>query len=88
MSGGLPGWVTRFVDRWDMPWMVMTVAVYFAAVAAVPIVFPDVSGVFIAVLILVGGFTSSVGTLLAAVKADKAAKQPQHCCQCPKFGAH
>jgi hypothetical protein len=76
MSGGLPGWVTRFVDRWDMTWMVMTVAVYFAAVAAVPIVFPD------------GGFTSSVGTLLAAVKADKAAKQPQHCCQCPKFGAH
>jgi hypothetical protein len=61
----------KFVERWDIPWYIFTVVLYAVAVAALFIVFPDVSNTWIGIFILAAGFTQSIGTLITAIKSQK-----------------
>lgn len=60
---------TRFARRWAIPFAIITVAFYAFALAAVIIVFPDVSNLWVSLFVLFGGLTSSLSALGALFAA-------------------
>jgi len=66
----------RFVVRWELTWYVLTAVLYAAALVLVVLVFPDVSNVWVAVFVLLGGLTASIGTLISAIKTRAPEERP------------
>lgn len=58
----------RFISRWDLPFAMFTVALYGAAIPVLVVVFPDVSNLWVSVLVLFSGFTASVSALATLLK--------------------
>lgn len=55
--------LVKFIKRWRIKFAVMTVIFNLAALLLVVVVFPDVSNLWIAVLVLVTGLTGSLATV-------------------------
>ena len=55
--------LVKFIKRWRIKFAVMTVIFNLAALLLVVVVFPDVSNLWIAVLVLITGLTGSLTTV-------------------------
>ena len=55
--------LVKFIKRWRIKFAVMTVIFNLAALLLVAVVFPDVSNLWIAVLVLITGLTGSLTTV-------------------------
>ena len=70
MSARVPVRVRKFARRWAMAWHCFTLLVFFAALVAVVVVFPDVSNLWVSIFVLVGSFTAAVAAMLSQITAD------------------
>lgn len=67
--------LVRFIKHWRIRFAVMTVIFNLAALLLVVVVFPDVSNLWIAVLVLVTGLTGSLATVAdLLVNAEESVK--------------
>jgi len=57
----------RFVHDHIVAWSVVTVLMYALAIPLTFILFPDVSNLWISILILISGFTASLASLAAVL---------------------
>ncbi len=60
--------VRRFIARWELPFGVVTVALYAAAIPLVFVAFPDISNLWVSLLVLFSGFTASLTALASLLK--------------------
>jgi hypothetical protein len=60
--------VRKLVLRFELGWYFGTVGTYAMALALVFILFPGVSNLWVAILILVGSLTSAIGDLITVLK--------------------
>jgi hypothetical protein len=60
--------VKRFIARWELPFAVATVLLYGAAIPLVFLLFPDISNLWISILVLLLGFTAAVASLASLLK--------------------
>lgn len=60
--------VRRFIARWELPFAVVTVLLYAAAIPLVFLLFPDISNLWVSLLVLFSGFTASVTALAGVLK--------------------
>ena len=58
----------KFVAKWDLPFAVLTVVLYGAAIPLVFLLFPDISNLWISLLVLFSGFTASISALASLLK--------------------
>lgn len=61
--------LARIIARWELPWAVGTVTLYAAALLLVVVLFPGVSNLWVAIFVLVGGFTDAMNTLVSTLRA-------------------
>lgn len=60
--------IRRFIARWELPFAVATVLLYGAAIPLVFILFPDISNLWVSLLVLFSGFTASLTALATLLK--------------------
>ena len=65
----VPSRLKRFVVKWEMVFYAVTVFEALAAIVLVIVVFPDVSNLWVAIFVLMGGFTASVASAISAIKS-------------------
>lgn len=57
-----------FIARWELTWYAITATAYFIAVPATIALFPNVSNLWLSVLVLFSGFTAAIGSAASAIK--------------------
>jgi hypothetical protein len=72
-----PGHPSRFkrrakalIIRWELWWYGVTALLYFVAIPTTILLFPNVSNLWLSVLVLLGGFAGAVGSTASAIKSD------------------
>jgi hypothetical protein len=58
----------HFIARWELPFAVATVLLYACAIPFVFILFPDISNLWVSLLVLFSGFTASLTALASLLK--------------------
>lgn len=72
----------RRVGHWlvgvELPWALITVAVYAVAVVVVAVAFPDVSNLVTTLCVLIGTLTAAIGQLIGLLRS----RAPRRCPHC------
>lgn len=62
--------LAKFIKRWTIPWYIMTTLLYFLAIPFTVLVFPATT-LILTVIVLFGGFTSSMAALASVLVTDE-----------------
>lgn len=62
------------IIRWELWWWASTCALYAVMIPATILLFPNISNLWLSVLVLLGGLTSSIGSMASAIKTDDTEK--------------
>lgn len=63
--------VRGFIAKWEVPFAVATVLLYGAAIPLVFLLFPDISNLWVSILVLFSGFTASLTALAGVLKTEE-----------------
>lgn len=59
-----------WIIRWELWWYGSTAVLYAVAIPATVLLFPNVSNLWLSVLILFSGLTAAMGSVASAIKTD------------------